>query len=113
MSVILAAGSPIGMIQDSPADVRHAAGPGAASIDLLIGEVGSIGVGLGPRVIDAFVTTELFVRDSISTCLADPLEDNHRSIRAFENAGFTRRGRFKEGKETFVLLSRERSASRP
>ena len=89
MFAIFADGVPIGMIQASPAEPRHAAGPGACGIDLLIGVASAIGRGLGPRVIDAFVLADLFGRGGFSACLADPHENNVRSIRAFEKAGFS------------------------
>jgi len=113
MSVILADGTPIGMMQTSPADQHHAAGPGACSIDLLIGEERSIGVGLGPRVIEAFVTAQVFGRLGFSICLADPHEDNQRSVRAFEKAGFTLRSRFLQDNQAFLLLARRRSEPSP
>jgi len=109
MFVILADGTPIGMIQISPADQRHAAGPGACSIDLLIGEEASIGVGLGPLVIEAFLRAEALGRLGFSICLADPHADTHRSVRAFEKAGFTLRERFLQDNQAFLLLARSRS----
>ncbi len=61
---------------------------GTAGVDLLIGEVDAIGRGLGPQVIDAFVTTVVFAADGITRCVAGPELGNARSIRAFEKAGF-------------------------
>jgi aminoglycoside 6'-N-acetyltransferase len=113
ISVILAEGTPIGMIQTSPADQQHAAGPDACSVDLLIGEEGSIGAGLGPRVIDTFVTAEVFGRLGFSICLADPSADNQRSIRAFEKAGFTLRRRFLQDDQALLLMARCRSEPSP
>lgn len=89
MFAILADATPIGMAQISPAGEQHAAGPDACSIDLLIGDVSLTNSGLGPRVIDTFVKVEVFGQRNFSVCLADPQEDNRRSIRAFEKAGFT------------------------
>jgi RimJ/RimL family protein N-acetyltransferase len=113
LSAILVDGAPIGMIQTSPADQQHAAGLGACNIDLLIGEEASIGAGLGPLAIEAFVTAEVFGRLGFSVCLADPHEDNQRSVRAFEKAGFTRRSRFLQDNQAFLLLSRHRSEPSP
>ena len=110
MSVILVGDIAVGMIQVSPADPRHAVGPDACAIDLLIGDPRWIGRGLGPQVIDQFVTLEIFARSDLATCVADPHEENTRSIRAFEKAGFVSRSRFQEAGEPFVLMSRSRAA---
>jgi aminoglycoside 6'-N-acetyltransferase len=61
---------------------------GTAGIDLLIGEPSAVGRGVGPTVIDAFVTTVVFAADGITRCVAGPEVGNARSIRAFEKAGF-------------------------
>ncbi len=103
---ILVADRPVGMIQTSPAETRHAAGPDAWGIDLLIGEADLIGKGLGPRIIDRFAVTEIFDRRGAALCLADPHRDNHRSIRAFEKAGFRHRGCFEDEDQAYVLLER-------
>ena len=60
-------------------------GPGVAGLDILIGDEGLIGQGLGPRILAAFV------RDIVSApaVIATIEEDNRRSWRAFEKAGFT------------------------
>ena len=91
-------GAPIGMIQwyrlaDGTENVRYAAtigepGDGTAGVDLLIGEVDAIGRGLGPKVIDTFVTRVVFAAAGVTRCVAGPELGNARSIRAFEKAGF-------------------------
>jgi len=48
-----------------------------------------LGLGLGPVVIREFLAQIVFAGTRISTVITDPAEDNHRSLRAFEKAGFT------------------------
>ncbi len=85
---------PIGWIQwyrwsDYP---EHAAQleaePAAAGIDLSIGEVSSIGKGLGSNAIRQFVLDAIAAEPGISAVVTDPEEQNRRSCRAFEKAGF-------------------------
>jgi aminoglycoside 6'-N-acetyltransferase len=88
-------GDAIGLIQwyrlaDEP-DYASAIGEspvGTAGVDLLVGELGAIGRGVGPRVIDAFVRTVVFGAEDVTRCVAGPEIANTRSIRAFEKAGF-------------------------
>jgi aminoglycoside 6'-N-acetyltransferase len=89
---------PIGWIQwhrwaDYPDHaVQLQVSPGAAGIDLAIGEVTSIGKGLGPIIIQQFVVTVISVQPGISSVVTDVEERNGRSLRAFEKAGFTPTG---------------------
>jgi aminoglycoside 6'-N-acetyltransferase len=106
MLAILADGCPIGMIQHWPPDPAEPCGAFDCGIDLLIGEPRMIGRGIGSRVIDAFVVGEVFGRLGLSSCVADPHENNARSIRAFEKAGFQRRGDFKEDGQKYLILAR-------
>jgi aminoglycoside 6'-N-acetyltransferase len=85
---------PIGFVQwyrwsDYP---EHAAQlrakPGAAGIDLAIGEPGMIGLGLGPLTIREFIKQVVFADDRILTVIVDIDLRNLRSLRAFEKAGF-------------------------
>jgi len=88
-------GRPIGLIQhyrleDEPA-YAAAIGetdPGAAGIDLLIGELDDIGRGVGAATLDAYVRDVVFADASITRATAGPHPDNRRSCRAFEKAGF-------------------------
>jgi len=105
MYAILLDAVPIGIAQISPVDEQHGVIPGACSLDLLIGDTDFINLGLGARVIDAFVRAEIFGHRGFSICLADPHEDNRRSVRAFEKAGFERRRRFQQEGQTFLLLA--------
>jgi aminoglycoside 6'-N-acetyltransferase len=86
--------APIGWIQwyrwsDYP---EHAAqldaGPGAAGLDLAIGEVSSISKGLGPKAIRQFVLGVIAADPGITSVVTDPEERNGRSWRAFAKAGF-------------------------
>jgi hypothetical protein len=85
---------PIGWIQwyrwsDYP---EHAAQlnaePEAAGIDLSIGEVSSIWKGLGSKAIREFVLSVVSTEPGITAIVTDPEEQNGRSCRAFEKAGF-------------------------
>jgi aminoglycoside 6'-N-acetyltransferase len=85
---------PIGWIQwyrwvDYP---EHAAQlkaePEAAGIDLSIGEILSIGKGLGSSAIREFVLSVVSTKPGITAVVTDPEERNGRSCRAFEKAGF-------------------------
>ena len=62
---------------------------GAAGIDLAIGEVSSVGIGLGPIAIRRFVFGVVSIEPGIVCVVTDPEEENRRSHRAFEKAGFT------------------------
>jgi RimJ/RimL family protein N-acetyltransferase len=63
-------------------------GEGVAGVDLLIGEEGLTGQGLGPRVLAAFAREVVFARADTHACVAAVDEENVRSCRAFEKAGF-------------------------
>jgi aminoglycoside 6'-N-acetyltransferase len=93
--VIENGGGPVGWIQwfrwsDYP---EHAlqlrAEPASAGIDLAIGEIAMIGLGFGSIAIRAFVEQIVFAGTTISAVITDPSENNLRSLRAFEKAGFT------------------------
>ena len=91
--VIVVDGAPIGLIQsyrlgdypDYAAAIRERDGAG---IDLLIGEPSMVGRGLGPTVIERFVTDVVFAGSDVSRCVTGPDPENTRSVRAFERAGF-------------------------
>jgi aminoglycoside 6'-N-acetyltransferase len=61
---------------------------GLAGVDLAIGEEELIGVGLGPQVIAEFARDIVFARPETRACVATVEEENRRSWRAFEKAGF-------------------------
>jgi aminoglycoside 6'-N-acetyltransferase len=84
----------VGMIQtylvsDYP-EWEEVVGPGAglAGVDLFIGEEGLIGRGLGPQVLAQFARDVVFARPETLACVATVEEENRRSWRAFEKAGF-------------------------
>jgi aminoglycoside 6'-N-acetyltransferase len=88
--VIFVDGRPVGMIQtylvsDYPDwdQVVHV-GPDVAGVDLLVGEEDRIGRGLGPEILAAFVRDHV----TASSVVATVEEENRRSWRAFEKAGF-------------------------
>ncbi len=85
---------PIGWIQwyrwsDYPDHSRQiGASSDSAGIDLAIGEESALGFGLGATVIQQFILRFIFVDPSIVAVITDPQEENVRSRRAFEKAGF-------------------------
>lgn len=87
-------GDPVGMIQtylvDDYPEWKAVVGtePDLAGLDLFIGEEDAIGRGLGPRVISQFVREVIFVRPETRAVVATVEEENRRSWRAFEKAGF-------------------------
>ncbi len=92
--IILQNMNPIGLIQwylwsDYP---DHAGQLGAdrtaAGLDLAIGEKESLGKGIGSSVIREFVRKIIFTESLATTVITDPEEQNLRSLRAFEKAGF-------------------------
>lgn len=92
--IIFVGEKPIGWIQWYRwADyLEHALKLGApidtAGIDLAIGQKELIGQGLGSMIITEFVNRIVFTNSDISAVVSDPEENNTRSIRAFEKAGF-------------------------
>jgi aminoglycoside 6'-N-acetyltransferase len=92
--LILVDGRPVGMIEtylvsDHPEwEAIVQVGEGVAGVDLLIGEQELTGRGLGPRVLEAFVRDVIFANPATDACIAAVDEDNRRSWRAFEKAGF-------------------------
>jgi RimJ/RimL family protein N-acetyltransferase len=62
--------------------------PGAAGLDLFVGELDAVGRGIGVAALDAYVRTVLFTDARVTRAVAGPHPDNTRSCRAFEKAGF-------------------------
>jgi RimJ/RimL family protein N-acetyltransferase len=92
--LIVVDGRPVGMTQtylvsDYP-EWEEVVGPGAglAGVDLFIGEIDLIGSGLGPQVLAKFARDVVFARPETQACIATVEEENRRSRRAFEKAGF-------------------------
>ena len=94
MFVIEQEARPIGWIQwylwsDYPEHARQlGAEPASAGIDLAIGELSMTGVGLGRVAIREFVRQVVFSNPEVRAVVSDPEENNLRSLRAFEKAGF-------------------------
>jgi aminoglycoside 6'-N-acetyltransferase len=92
--VIVVDGREAGMIQtylvaDFPEwDAIVEQGEGVAGVDLLIGEPKLVGRGLGPEVLRTFVREVAFQRPGTRAVVAAVDEENRRSWRAFETAGF-------------------------
>jgi aminoglycoside 6'-N-acetyltransferase len=92
--VILENGREIGFIQtyiisDHPdyaafVDVEEQ----AAGIDLFIGEPDRVHLGLGPRLLRAFMRTVVFARLDVESVIIGPAMSNASAIRAYEKAGF-------------------------
>ncbi len=88
-------GRPVGWIQWYRWSVypEHAqqlgAEAGSAGIDLAIGEPAMTGLGLGPAALCEFIKQMVFAEPGIEAIVTDPEEDNLRSLRAFEKAGFS------------------------
>ena len=91
--VIERQGRPVGWIQwylwaDYPEHARQlGAIPSSAGMDLAIGEAAMTGFGLGPVAIREAARL-IFSDDAVSAVVTDPEENNLRSLRAFEKAGF-------------------------
>ncbi len=91
--VILVDGVPAGLIQwyrlcDSPEYGAAIGEPTGAGVDLLLGDPGRVGRGIGPLVIDRFLVEVVFAQPGVRRCVAGPDVRNVRSIRAFTKAGF-------------------------
>ncbi len=92
-------GEPVGFAQryrfsDDPEWRRAVAATGAptdaAGIDYLIGSARHIGRGLGPRLIDRLVADTFAAYPEVGCIVVDVDQDNRRSWRALEKAGFER-----------------------
>ena len=93
--VITVDGRAVGLIQhyrleDEPAYAESIGetAPGAAGIDLFIGEPELVDRGLGPKVLDAYVDWVVFADPRTTRAIGAPHPNNTRSCRAFERAGF-------------------------
>jgi RimJ/RimL family protein N-acetyltransferase len=103
-------GNPFGWIQwyrwsDYPEHAQQlGAGPFSAGIDLAIGDLELIGIGLGPVAICEFLLNIVFLEARVDGVIADPAVANLRSVRAFEKAGFTATNKIQLTGETFKRL---------
>jgi aminoglycoside 6'-N-acetyltransferase len=96
MSIVEIDGVPSGLLQH----YRHADHPdhdaavgidNAVGIDFLLSEEVS-GRGVGPQVLSAFAVLVLDAAPAGACCVATPAQENRRSWRALEKAGFVRHG---------------------
>ncbi len=62
--------------------------PGAAAVDLLIGEDAYRGRGLGAAMLRNFVRAVVFADHAITACFIDPHPENIVAIRSYRRAGF-------------------------
>jgi RimJ/RimL family protein N-acetyltransferase len=92
--LILLDGRPVGYLQtylivDHPeyASVVQVE-PGAAGLDVFLGEPDLVGRGLGPRILSAFVERVVFARPEVTACVIGPAASNAAAIRAYAKAGF-------------------------
>jgi aminoglycoside 6'-N-acetyltransferase len=92
-------GSPVAFVQlylldDNPDWKRALASAGAyddaAGIDYLIGDEGAIGKGLGPQIIDSLTEMAWQCYPGVLEVVVAVQQDNRRSWRALEKAGFDR-----------------------
>jgi RimJ/RimL family protein N-acetyltransferase len=87
-------GRPVGYIQtylvaDHPeyaAQVRL--GPGAAGVDLFLGEAALLHRGLGTAALRRFLREVVFADPTVTCCVLGPAPDNAAAIRAYEKVGF-------------------------
>jgi aminoglycoside 6'-N-acetyltransferase len=92
--LVVVDGLPVGLIQtylvsDYP-DWEEVVqvGPGVAGVDILIGDEKLIGRGLGPSILTEFARGIVFADPRTIAVVATVEEQNRRSWRAFEKAGF-------------------------
>ena len=62
--------------------------PGAAGVDMFIGEVDAVHRGLGGRILRRFLSEVVFGSMGAVSCILGPEPDNRIAIRAYEKAGF-------------------------
>lgn len=72
---------PCGVFTDEP--------PGTYCMDLFIAEEGYLNKGYGTQIVKQF-SDQLLAKKGAKRVLIDPSIDNHRAIRCYEKAGFTR-----------------------
>ena len=100
-------GIPFGRIQvEQTCNWLGCFGPEVANIDFLIGRTKDTGEGLGPRMIDEFLSTIVFADPRFDQVISDPVAGNTRSIRALEKAGFMRLALREVEGETYQFMSR-------
>lgn len=104
--------SPIGFIQtyriaDYPEyQEQISAEPGAAGLDVFIGEAKYLHRGLGALIVRTFLRQVVFTQAWATCCLVDPFQRNQAALRAYAKAGFQTWGNCIDGEtgEAEVLL---------
>ena len=92
--LIVRDGREVGMVEtylvaDHPEwDAIVEQGEGVAGVDLLLGEREVVGIGVGPEVLRLFARDVVFAQAAVDALVAAVDEENRRSWRAFEKAGF-------------------------
>jgi aminoglycoside 6'-N-acetyltransferase len=108
--IFSAAGSPFGYLQCYDlSDWNTGLGPqppGTRGIDLFIGDPNMIGCGHGSALIRCFVDDLL--QKGPPRVVTDPDPENARAIRAYEKAGFERRGPVETPDGPALLMVRNR-----
>jgi aminoglycoside 6'-N-acetyltransferase len=92
--IVLVDEKPIGYVQYCPIsenpwpeqEIEEKVVNCAAGLDLFIGDPESIGKGLGSKIVQAFLDTEIWPK--FSFCFVDPDLRNEASKRCFEKCGF-------------------------
>ena len=62
--------------------------PGAAGVDLFIGEERMLHRGFGAFLLRKFVAEQVFSDPNVTACMIDPHAANRIAVRAYEKAGF-------------------------
>jgi uncharacterized protein (TIGR03083 family) len=76
-------------IDDHPDYARQVeVGPGAAGVDLLLGDPARRNAGWGAPILRAFLRQIIFGQLAADRCIIGPAPDNTRAIRAYAKAGF-------------------------
>jgi RimJ/RimL family protein N-acetyltransferase len=119
--VVMYNGQPIGQIQtyrvSDAAEYGGAAfvDPGAAAVDLLIGDPAYVHQGLGAPLLRRFVQEVVFGVLGATCCLIDPEQENSAAIRCYLKAGFRPITTFRRNatRTEMMLLRLDRADSQP
>jgi aminoglycoside 6'-N-acetyltransferase-1b/aminoglycoside 6'-N-acetyltransferase-2 len=79
---------PMGYLQLNRVDLPAGYGPDTVGLDAFLGNVESLGKGLGAEMIGGFVRTIVFDDPRVAFCVVDPDPANTRAIESFTRAGF-------------------------
>jgi aminoglycoside 6'-N-acetyltransferase len=110
--IALSGGGPVGFvcIVDPAVDPYWGEMPaGTRAVDIIIGDPGRLGLGLGPEML-RWAVGRCFADPSVQAVLVDPLVGNARAIRFFRRFGFVERERRLLGTDECLVLSLPRTA---